>query len=157
MSRITACPRCAERLRVSEQITDKTLICPHCLADVDNPQPGFRIRAADINTEVKRDLSVGSIVLLVLIGLCVLGIAIAFFSIRAGNRGKSPSEGLWQLLIGSFLALDFFVTIAIIRWAISGGGVPSAGRLFGTAFLVLVTAVAIFIFFFFTCLSIGKF
>lgn len=102
MSRITLCPHCSRRLQVSEQITNKTLICPHCLADVDNPRPGFQIPAADLHTDVKRDMSVVSTVLALLIGLCVLGIAIAFFVGLQGRRmggERGLGSGIASLLI----------------------------------------------------------
>ena len=123
ISRITTCPHCSTRFNVSEQITDKTLICPHCLADVDNAGPGSPIRAADINTDVKRHLSAGSIVLAVLIGLCVLGIAIAFYVHRFRDGGEADIGHLF-LIAEFFAALEILVSIAIIRglirWGISG-------------------------------------
>jgi len=143
MNQIVACPHCSKRLDVPECITEKTVICPHCLADVDNTQPGSQIRAADINTDVKRDLSVGSIVLAVLIGVCVLGIAIAFFTPK-----EEPLD--ITLLMISFIGLDFLVSIAImrvlIRWGFSGVRVPSAARVFGIVLLSLGTTVAVIIF-----------
>ncbi|MHB1425266.1 MAG: hypothetical protein ACYC3I_19020 [Gemmataceae bacterium] len=158
MSRITTCSHCSTRLSVAEGITDKTLICPRCLADVDNARPGSQIRAADINTDVKRDLSAGSIVLLVLIGLSVLGIAMAFF-IPASNF--ESAMGKISFLMLCFFALDVLVSIAIvrglIRWGTSGIRAPSVGRVFGIMFLSLGTIVAVIIFFFFTCLVILKF
>lgn len=158
MNRITTCPHCSTSLRVSEQITDKALICPHCLADVDNPQPGFQIRAADINTDVKRDMRAGSIVLAVLIGLCVLGIVVV--CTRAALRSTSPSipnTPRPESLVFYFAALDVLVSIAIIRrlvLGISGVRAPSAGRALGIIFLSLGTIVAVTVFLFFTCLSL---
>lgn len=154
MSRITTCPHCSTRLRVSEQITDKSLICPHCLANVDNPKSGFQIQAAGINTDVKRDVSKGSIVLLVLTGLCVLGIAIVLLSLHTASNADT-SIILLFVLVSLFAALDVLVSIAIIRgfirWGISGVRTPSVGRALGIAFLSLGTIVAVVIFFFFTC------
>jgi hypothetical protein len=155
MSRITTCPHCSTRLRVSEQITDKTLICPHCLADVDNPQPRFQIRAVDIGTNVKRDLSTVSIVLLVLLGLCVLGFAITFSFPR---RDIVP----FALMIAC-ATLGVLVSTAIIhglvRWGISGVRRPSPVRVIGIIFLVAVTIVASvlssFILFLITCASLS--
>lgn len=144
MSRITTCPHCSTRLRVSEQITDKALICPHCLANLDNPQPGSQIRFDDINTDVKRDVSAGCIVLAVLIGLCVLGIATAYFQ---GNPGI-------PLLGFSCAALALLVSIVIIHLR-----TPARSSVAGacsTAFLVLGAIVGIFIFFAFTCASMWK-
>jgi hypothetical protein len=158
MSQITACPHCSTRLRVSDQITDKTLICPRCLADVDNPQPGFQLRAADIATDVKRGLSVGSIVLAVLIGLCVFGIAVGFLI-------PTPQEAYGVLvnalpLMFFFAALDVFVSIAIVRglvrWSISGSRTPTVGKVLGITFLSLGTIVAVVIFFFGTCMALLK-
>lgn len=157
MNHVTTCPNCSGRLRVSDQITDKTLICPHCLADVNNPQPGIQIPAADINTDVKRGLSVGSIVLAVLIGLNVLGITLA--CVRAALRATSPSipnTPRAQELVFYFAALDVLVSMAIIRrlgrWGNSGVRPPSIARVFGIILLSLGTIVAVSIFFFFTCL-----
>jgi hypothetical protein len=179
MSHITTCPHCSTPFGVSERITDKTLICPHCLADVDNARPGSQIRADDINTNVKRDLSVGSIVLAVLIGLCVfgiLGIGTVFSARRSASRVSSVSESphrfsntplpadntldLAITLMYLVAALDVLVSIAIlrglIRWGISGLRTPSVGKVLkvlGIAFLSLGTIVAIVIFSAVTCLS----
>jgi hypothetical protein len=151
MSRITTCPHCSSRLSLSERITDKTLICPHCLADLDNPWPGSQIRAADISTDVKRDVNVGSIVVAVLMGICLLGIIM-------------PSENKeFSGLFISGAALLVLVCFAIIRGRDrrdnsrrrdrrdnSGG---TAGFVFtvGIVFLVIGTLVAIAIFGFFCC------
>ena len=152
MSRITTCPHCAKRFRVSEQITDKTLICPHCLADVDNAAPGNQIRAADINTDVKRDLRVGTIVLAVLIGFCVLGITTAF-------SGMFSSINALKLMVISSAALAVLLIIAIIRWMVhqgrSGGYIPIVAGVLGITLiivaLVLVSIVAGVLFLIFAC------
>lgn len=153
MSHIITCPGCSAQFRVSEQIIDKTLICPRCLAEVDNPQPGFQIRASDINTDVKRDLSTISFVLTVLIGLCVLGIVIAFFlGLHARGMGgeKGLGAGIFSLLAITtcFGVLDVLVSIAIIRALIRRG---SSGRIVGIVFLSLGSIVAVVIFFGFAC------
>jgi hypothetical protein len=151
---MTTCPHCSTRLRVPDQITDKTLICPRCLADVANPKPGFQIRAMDLDTDVKRGLSVGTIVLLVLIGLCVLGITLSFFGLRSGKGDL----GVGLFFLFCFGALDALVSIAIIRglihWGISGVRTPSVGKVLGVVFLSLGTVVAAVIFFFFTCFGL---
>lgn len=150
MSRITTCPHCSTRLRVSEQITDKTLICPHCLQDMDHAWPGSQIRAADINTDVRRDLSKVSIVLAALVGICVVGIAIGFFVID--NAGGPPN---FALLMFSFAALDVVVSIAIVRclvrWGASGDRALSVASVFGILLLSLFAIVAVVVFFFFVC------
>ena len=140
MSQITTCPHCSKRLRVSEQITDKTLICPHCLADVDNPQPGFQIRAGDIDTDVKRDVSAVSLVLAVLIGLCVVGVAMALFVVP-------PGEEKVVLMMFSSAPICVLIPITIIR--------RGSARTCGIVLLVLGTLMAAFIFFFFTCLIVA--
>jgi hypothetical protein len=144
MSRITTCPHCATRLSVPEGITDKTLICPHCLADVDNAGSGSQIRAADINTDVKRDLNVGCIVLAVLIGLCVIGIAMAI-----GNNSI-------PFLFYSCAALAVLVSIAVIHMGYSGVRNPSVAGACIITLLVLGVIVAIFFFFFITCASLAS-
>lgn len=140
MNKFTTCSNCFTRIRVSEQITDKTLICPHCLANVENSWPGSQIRATDINTDVKRDVSVASIVLPVLIGLCVLGAAMALFVVP-------PGEAKAELLMFSFAPLCILIPITIIRRGIS--------RTCGTVLIALGTIMACLIFFFFTCLIIA--
>jgi hypothetical protein len=157
MSPITTCPHCSTRLRVPDQITDKTLICPRCLADVDNPQPGIQVRAAALDTDVKRGLSTGSIVLLVLTGLCVIGIALSFVSLLA-LKGSEASVAPSIILVNLFGLLDILVVIAIvrglIRWGFSGVRTPSVGKVLGVVFLSLGTVVAAIIFFFFTCFGL---
>jgi hypothetical protein len=108
---------------------------------VENPQPGSPIRIADINTDVKRDLSVSSIVLAVLIGLCVLGIAVA--------TGKDAPE----LLALSCAALAVLVSVAIIRTGHSRFLNSSVASACGITLLVLGAIAAIFIFFVFTCVK----
>lgn len=110
MSRITTCPQCAKRIQVPEGITWKTLICPHCLADVDNAWPRSQIRAADLNTDVKRGESMGSIILAVLMGHCVLGIVMAIIV-------ENPNTGMGLLMI-SCASLCVLVSIAIFRWRV---------------------------------------
>lgn len=153
MNRITTCPRCAARFRVSEQITDKTLICPHCLADVDNAWPGSSIRAADINTDVKRDTKVGSIVLAALLGLWVLGMVITFI---APVKHTGEAEISWlSLLMYLSAGLAVVVGIAFVRGLTQSGSsddrTPSAGRVLGILFLFLGTIVALALFGFFAC------
>lgn len=156
MNHVTTCPHCSKRLRVPEQITDKTLICPHCLASVDNPRPAAPIRAPEIDTDVKRDVSVGTIVLAVLIGLCLLGIVIAFSRYRAGG-GRRPTDPLSFALLMAFIfsVLDVLVSIAIVRglvrWGTSGNRGASVGKILGITLLSLGSVVAAVIFLFFTC------
>lgn len=140
MSHITTCPRCSTRISVSEGITEKTLICPHCLANVENAWPGSQIRADDINTDVKRDIRAGSIVLAALIGLCVLGTAIALFVVP-------PGDAKAELLMFSFAPLCILIPITMIR-----RGIP---RTCGIVLIALGTIMACLIFFFFTCLIIA--
>jgi hypothetical protein len=151
MNRITTCPHCSKRLRVSEQITDKTLLCPHCLAEVDNPQSGFQVPYADLDTDVKRDLSVASIVLVVLIGLCIVGIITAIYLFR------NPSTALNVLLV-SCAALAVLIIVAIvrglIRWGRSGARAPVVAALIGIPFLVLGSIAAVILFFIVTCMNI---
>lgn len=136
ISRITTCPHCSTRLSLSERITDKTLICPHCLAEVDNAWPGSQIRTRDINTDVKRDVNVGCIALALLIGLCFLGIIMAF--------GNKDFGGLFI----SGAALLVLVCMAIIRGRRLR---ENSGGTVGIVFLVLGTIVAIAIFGFLCC------
>jgi hypothetical protein len=141
MNRITTCSHCATRLRISEQITGKTLICPRCLADVDNPQPGLQIRAANINTEVTRDVKGGCLALAVLIGLCVCGIVMV-------------TRFAYLVWLG---VIPLLVLSAIIRLAwkgTSGTALSTAQRAVSVLFIVLGTIVAIVIFFFFACAAL---
>jgi hypothetical protein len=142
---------------VPEKCTDKTLICPQCLADVVNPYPGFQVRVADINTDVKRDLNVGNIVLLVLTGLCVLGLATAAFRFRFYGQIDAVTT-----FVGFSAALGLLLIIAIIRGmvrSISAGRIGPyvpiiAGTLTITLIImtfVLVTIVAGFVFFLAAC------
>lgn len=138
MSPITTCPHCSTRLNVPEGIAYKTLICPHCLADVDNPQPGFQIRAADINTDVKNDLKGGCIALALLIGLCVCGIVMA-------------TRFAYLVWLGVIPVLVLSGIIYVAWKGTSGSSVSTAGRIISVLFIVLGTIVAIAIFGFFAC------
>jgi hypothetical protein len=158
MSHVITCPYCSTQVRVPDRITDKTFICPRCLADVDNTKPGFQIQAADINTDVKRDVSIGSIVLAVLIGLCVVGVAVGF-SIPTPQEAYGVFVNAVPMMF-AFAGLDVLVSIAIIRglvrWSISGSRTPSVGKVLGITFLSLGSIVAVAIFFFGTCMALLK-
>ena len=147
MSRITTCPHCSTRLSVSQQITDKTLICPRCLAEVDNVRSTSQIQAPQLNTDVKRDLRAASIVLAVLMGLCVLGIALAIWGGMMGS-GTMPSDTQAGLLYYSFFALFVLVCIAIARGLVRRGRIGVLGGIL----LVLGTIASVVIFFFFACM-----
>lgn len=144
MNQIVICPHCSRHLRVSEQITDKTLICPQCFAEVGNPQPGSRIRAPEINIDVKRDENVGCIVLAVLFGLCVLGIAMS------SSFGPLIFLGVIGLL----------VIIAMFRSLLRGSAFSAQASAFekalGILFLVLGTCVAVIIFGLFACAALWR-
>jgi len=126
---------------------------------MDNAQPGAQIQAPNINTDVKRDLSAGSIVLFVLTGLCVLGIAMALFAVRSSESHESGIQIFVSVAL-LFAVLDVTVSIAIIRglvrWGIAGIRTPSVGRVSGIILLSLGTIVAVVIFFFFTCFFLAK-
>lgn len=154
MSHIITCPNCSTQVRVPDRNTDKTFICPRCLADVDSTWPVGPIRATSINTDVKRDVSVGSIVLAVLIILCVLGVVLVLAIASPKSSGYGSPREFW--LMFPFAALDVLVSIAIIRGLLRRGIFDTRNSGFGTAlgimFLSLGTIGAVFIFFFFTCL-----
>lgn len=110
--------------------------------------------------DMKSGMSVGSIVLAVLIGLCVLGIALAFFAglqSRSIEGEESLGAGISSLLIITtcFGALDVLVSLAIIRGPIrrriSVVQAPPVKRVLGITLLSLGTIVAVVIFFFFVC------
>jgi hypothetical protein len=117
---------------------DKTLICPHCLANVDNPWPGRQIRTNDISTDVKSDVRGGCIALAVLIGLCVLGVAMASFG------PFSVPAAIAALVIIAIIR-------SLVRWGTSGAPVSTAESVVRILFLVFGTIVAIVIFVYFAC------
>jgi hypothetical protein len=173
MSYVVTCPYCSTQVRVPDRQAEKTFICPRCLADVNNPpaqgtiravevepgRPASQIQRAEINTDVRRDLSVGSIVLTVLIGLCVLGISIVLFMSTDWGGGYRSISIAFALMF-PFAGLDVLVSIAIIRGFLRRGVFDSDNPGFGTAlgimFLSLGTIGAVCIFFFFTCLGLLK-
>lgn len=176
MSRLATCPRCSTRISVPEGITDKTLICLRCLAEVNNPWQGSQIRAADLNTDVKRDVNGGCIVLGVLMGFCVLGVATAI-----GNPQMHLNDQ-FALLFFSCLAFVVLVCIAIIHWLVGRGSpgaetprvenvlnteerteqpatdaqIPKIESVFGCILLVLGTIAAAIIFTFISCAVMWK-
>jgi hypothetical protein len=144
VSQITTCPHCSKRLRVSEQITAKTLICPHCLVEVNNPQPGIHIRVADIDTDVKRDLKGGCIALALLIGLCVCGIVMA-------------TRFAYLVWLGVIPVLVLSGIILLAWKGTSGSTASTAGRVVSVLFIVLGTIAALVIFVFAACaIAIGN-
>lgn len=139
MSSIVNCPHCSRHLRVSEQITDKTLLCPHCFAEVDNPRQVTQIQATSINTDVKRDMKGGSIELVVLIGICVVGIALA------------ASLGPLLFIVVPAVLVIIAIIRSLNRKHASSASRSIAERLLFIVFIVLGTIVAIAIFVFFAC------
>lgn len=151
MNRITRCPHCSARFDVSEGITEKTSICPHCRAEVGNVQLENQFLIADINTDVRHNWSVGCTVITALIGLCFFSIVLTF-SIPLDGEGEIARAIFAAYL---FVVLDVLVSIAImyglIRWGLSGVRNPPAGRYLGIALLLFGTIVAVCVFFYFTC------
>ncbi len=159
MSQITICPRCQGHLSVPEGITDRTLLCPRCLGSVDNSFRGVTEDYGGINTDVRREMNVGGIVLAVLIGLCLLGV----FAIAASPRPRGELTLVLQHtmfpLMYIFVALMVLFSIvwvrAIIRSARSKGGSISADRIAGVTCLsiiaVILTIAALAIVFVVTC------
>jgi hypothetical protein len=117
---------------------------------VDNPRSELQIPVAELDTDVKRDISVTSIVLVVLIGLCVLGITTAFFLFQ------NPSIALNVLVVCS-TALAVLIVVAIVRgllrWGMSGAKAPIIAAVVGIPFLVLGSIAAVFLFLFVTCMK----
>lgn len=152
MSRVFACRHCSTSLNVPERFTDRTFLCPHCLGEVNNPWPGSSVQAPELDTDVKRDLSVGSWVLAILIGICVLGVLLTLFAPR-GSETYEIEKAIW--LMCAFAVLDVLVSIALIRRIVRVGtaGVHSVsvGRVIGLVLLSLGTVVAVVAFFFATC------
>lgn len=158
MSHIVTCPFCSTQVRVPERNMDKTFICPRCLADVDNSWPGSQIQVANLNTDVRRDVNVGSIVLAVLIILCVIGV-VAGFLIPTPKEAYGVFVNAVPLMF-CFALLDVLVSIAIIRAlvrrSVYGTHAPSVGKVLGIVLLSLGTIVAVIIFFFGTCMALLK-
>jgi hypothetical protein len=143
MSQVTTCPHCHSRLRMPEGVTERTQICPHCLHSVENPLAGVQPATAGINTDVRRDLSAGTIVLAVLIGLCVIG---ASGCVIGASVAEGMPYGLRGLFCSLMLVLSFFVVL------LSGRRELSVARVIGLAFLLsIITVVAFVIFFWVTC------
>ena len=111
---------------------------------MDNPQPGSRIQTPEINTDVNLDVNVGCIVLAVLMGLCVLGIAIP---IPIGTS-TLPSDMQFLIVFYSGAALFVLVCIAIARGMVRRG----IFGVLGGILLVLGTIASVVIFFFFACM-----
>jgi hypothetical protein len=157
MSRIITCLKCHSRLRVADCVTEPTLLCPRCLARVDNPVAGVRLSLPSIDTDVRRDLGAGSIALGVLIGLCLLGVALSFvFS----KRTVESALGFLLFMMLCFTALDVLVSIACVRalwrWGMSGIRTPSVGRILGLTVLSIGTVGAVVVFFFVTCFALAS-
>src|SRR5207245_1008065 len=113
MSRIITCLKCHTRLRVPDRVTEPTLLCPRCLGQVNNPVAGLKPSVLSLDTDVRRELNLGSIVLAVLIGACSLGVVLSLVLSR--SRSVGDQIGLALLLMLCFAALDVLVSIACIR------------------------------------------
>jgi hypothetical protein len=163
------CPHCMARFRnpnygQSPPVPEATAVTAPSSAIHDLPdrltqlqRHESRVAVADMDTDVRRDLSMGNIVLGVLIGLCVLGTIVAF---AATPRGGYGGLDLAFVLMFIFAALDVLVSIvcirAFVRWGMAGVRVPSALSVIGLTFLSLVTIVAVVIVFFMTCWGLAK-
>ncbi len=155
MSRIITCLKCHARLHVPDRVTEPTLLCPRCLGQVDNPVAGLKPSVLSLDTDVRRELNLGGIVLGVLIGLCVLGVGLSLLLKRSAGNG---AVGGVLLMMVCFLALDVLVSVACIMatWRLGMAGVrtPSAGRVLGLVLLSFGLVVAVVIFFFVTCFAL---
>jgi hypothetical protein len=118
---------------------------------------------SDLDTDVRRDVSfghVGTIVLGVLIGLCVVGIIVTLAA-TSGSPRRYSSASRRSLLTLLFAALDILVSIvcirALIREWMSSVRERSAGRvigLIGLTVFVIVAVLAVVSFFTATCFSL---
>ncbi|MGH7174500.1 MAG: hypothetical protein ACRELG_29895 [Gemmataceae bacterium] len=156
MSHIATCSHCSRRIQVPDWNIHKPLICPHCLAEVGNHQPGAQIQAPNINTDVKRDLNIGNIVLAVLIGFFVLG----FLASIPSHNAKSETLGV----VGGYFCLFSLAAVAVVliiggirllRSGRSGARVPAIDQALGCVLLVLGTIASFVIFIFFACATMA--
>jgi hypothetical protein len=162
MSTNVTCPECQTRLSVSENVTARTLVCPHCLTDIENPRAGPASVAPNFLRDVRRDSNMTSWILLVLIGLCVAGIAM-IYAHGQGAFGNRP-DSLWILpAMYGFGILDVLVFLAAVRplWRVLLGGLENAStvgitvRIIGAIVLTVGLILAIVIFFFAVCLGLA--
>jgi hypothetical protein len=155
MSRDITCPFCATRLVVGDEATGR-ISCPRCLAVIEWPggaadRPGRR--SAD--REVHGDAGTTHVVLLVLTGLCVVGILLAYVSARSGSEGLAIFGML--VIAGLFAVLEVlvFVQLGLRIWTRPLGPSPDAaarfGKVLGVVALTIGLALAVVVFFFGAC------
>ena len=133
------------------------LLTARCLAPVDNPDADPADRTPGLRREVGRGQKVATIVLAVLIGLCVLGLFLAFVTTPGGSR--AGLEVLLKLMLG-FAILDVLVIalalLSLWRWGLSGVRAPTVARVLGLVGLSFATVAAVVIAFFFTCIGLAN-
>jgi hypothetical protein len=153
-----ACPRCGRVLRVPAALTDEVVTCPSCLAMMPNPHG---VRRGGLEAEVRREWSVTSVVLAVLIGLCVVGIILSWIGARATpQREQYLGQAILLALCvaGGFAILDLLVVIAIVRFAArkltpSGSGAAAVGKALGLVLLLIGAIFGVLVLFFFACVA----
>lgn len=161
MSTIVTCPNCKTTLRVADDVSSRG-VCPQCFAALDNSGAAPVNRAPNLLRDVRRDSSMTSWILLVLIGLCVVGIAV-IYAHGQGAFGNRP-ESLWILPAAyGFGILDVLVFLAAVRplWRVLLGGIGNAStvgtivRVIGVIVLTVGMILAIVNFFFVVCLGLA--
>jgi hypothetical protein len=147
MSDITTCPRC--RREVSPHVTERGLVCPHC----QNPLAGVGLEglaAPDVDTDVRRRVSLATIILVVLITANAVAIGAAFYAL------EYLDQACCFLIL--FAVLDLLVIVAVMRpfanWLQNSKRLGDAGKLFAFVLLGLVVAVGVVIIFFTACVGL---
>jgi hypothetical protein len=127
------------------------------MAEIDNPEADPDAPSASVAREVGRGLSLTSIVLAVLIGLCIVGIIVTFVATPPGHVAGLE---VLVVLMYFFAFLDVLVSIAFVRslwrWGLSGIRAPSTVRVLGLVGLSFATVAAVVVFFFITCFALAS-
>jgi hypothetical protein len=164
MAANVTCPYCQAPLSVTEQPGARTLHCPHCLADIEDPRMGPAAEAPNVLRDIRRSGHSlrwwsGWLVLGLLAALCVAHIAY----VKVEYMGQPSRDAALRPLAfcPGFLGLDVLalvaIGIALRRWLLPPGGVTAAGltTTLKVALLTLLLSLAVAVFFFAVCTALS--
>jgi len=158
VSNIT-CPTCQKRLRLSDQTAARTVICPNCLNEVENPAAGPDDRTPTMHRDIRWYARATSWILLVLIGLCGVGVALSIVQFSSAKGSEAGLESLLRIVgcIG-LLCILVFLTANLLLWRFvtAGRAMDSARWILGLLALTLGTGFAAVVFLFTACMVLAN-
>jgi hypothetical protein len=152
------CPYCQAPLNVTDQPGARTLHCPHCLCDVEDPRIGPAGEAPNLLRDIRRGgRSLGWWIGWIVLGLgTVLCVAQSVYTWIEDAIAPSPNRVFIPLsYCPGFLGLDVIALIVfglvLRRFFFTGDGPATSGQVLGYVLLTVGMTLAVGVFFFVVC------